>query len=291
MRIFTAKDIKTYPLQAVFILCTHPFFTTMIHTKTYHTLLEKVYSHGTTKADRTCTGTYSLFGEQIRFNLADGFPLITSKRVHWPSVVHELLWFLKGSTNVEYLKAKGVRIWNEWADADGELGPIYGKQWRNFGGIDQIRGLEANLKSNPDSRRLIVSAWNVGELAQMALPPCHAFWQCYVADGKLSLHLYQRSADVFLGVPFNIASYALLLTMLARVAKLRLGELIISFGDVHLYHNHLEQARTQLAREIPTQTPTLMLLRGPVSILDYDADDIALLDYKPLSAIKAKVCI
>lgn len=243
----------------------------------------------TLKDDRTGTGTLSLFGHQMRFNLQKGFPLLTTKKVHFKSIVHELLWFLKGDTNVKYLNDNGVTIWDEWANEDGELGKIYSKQWRDFGGIDQITELVESLKNNPNSRRHIVSAWNVGELDQMALPPCHTLWQCYVANGKLSLQLYQRSADTFLGLPFNIASYALLTHLLAKTCDLEVGDLIITLGDAHLYLNHQDQAYTQIDR-VPTPFPTLNI-KEKKSIFDYTFEDIELENYNPQSAIKAPVAI
>ncbi len=231
--------------------------------KQYLELLDHVMANGVEKGDRTGTGTRSVFGYQMRFNLEEGFPLLTTKKLHLKSIIYELLWFLRGDTNVHYLQEHGVRIWNEWAGPDGELGPIYGYQWRswpdyNGGHIDQISEVVETLKNNPDSRRIIVSAWNVGQLDEMHLPPCHAFFQFYVADGRLSLQLYQRSADIFLGVPFNIASYALLLQMMAQVTGLRAGDFVHTLGDAHIYNNHIEQARMQLSRE-PRRLPRMVL--------------------------------
>jgi thymidylate synthase len=261
----------------------------------YQDLLRLVRDHGTRKADRTGTGTLSVFGHQMRFDLRRGFPLVTTKKVHLKSVVHELLWFLRGDTNVAYLREHGVSIWDEWADADGELGPVYGKQWRSWptpdgGSIDQIAEVLHQLRTQPDSRRIIVSAWNVGELSKMALMPCHAFFQFHVAEGRLSCQLYQRSADIFLGVPFNIASYALLTEMVAHQAGLLPGDFVWTGGDCHLYLNHLEQAREQLARE-PRALPRLELRRRPESIFDYRYDDIAFTGYDPHPHIKAPVAV
>jgi len=261
----------------------------------YEDLLRDVLAHGTPKSDRTGTGTRSVFGRQLRFDLAAGFPLITTKRVHFKSVAVELLWFLRGDSNVKWMQDQGVTIWNEWADADGELGPVYGVQWRSWPTpegtyIDQIAELVGNLKSNPDSRRHIVSAWNVAELKNMALPPCHAFFQFYVADGKLSCQLYQRSADMFLGVPFNIASYALLTRMLAQQSGLEPGELVWTGGDVHLYENHLDQVRTQLERE-PYEYPQLKITRTPASIFDYTLEDFEVVGYRHHPTIKAPIAV
>ena len=261
----------------------------------YHTLLQHILDHGTDKADRTGTGTRSVFGWQMRFDLADGFPLVTTKKVHLRSIVHELLWFLKGETNVAYLRQNKVTIWDEWADADGELGPVYGKQWRSWEGadgrtVDQIAWLVEEIRRNPDSRRLIVSAWNVAELPKMALMPCHALFQFYVADGRLSCQLYQRSADVFLGVPFNIASYALLTHMIAQVCDLAPGEFIHTFGDVHIYANHMDQVREQLSRE-PFPLPTLKLNPAVRSIFDFRYEDIEVVGYQSHPAIKAPVAV
>jgi thymidylate synthase len=263
--------------------------------KAYLELLRAVREHGARKADRTGTGTLSLFGWQMRFDLAAGFPLVTTKRVHLPSVVHELLWFLRGETNTGYLRQHGVSIWDEWADAEGELGPVYGKQWRAWGtadgrDIDQLAQLLDTLKRDPDSRRMIVSAWNVGELDRMALLPCHALFQFYVAGGKLSCQLYQRSADVFLGVPFNIASYALLTHMVAQQCDLQPAEFIWTGGDCHLYLNHLEQADTQLARR-PLAAPQLRFVRRPPTLFDYQAEDIEFVNYQHHAPIKAPVAV
>jgi thymidylate synthase len=261
----------------------------------YLDLMRHVLEHGVRKSDRTGTGTLSVFGWQMRFPLADGFPLVTTKKLHLKSIVHELLWFLSGSTNVAPLNAQGVSIWDEWADDEGELGPVYGHQWRSWptpegGHIDQIAELMQRLRTDPDSRRLIVSAWNVAELPRMALAPCHALFQFYVADGKLSCQLYQRSADIFLGVPFNIASYALLTEMVAHQAGLLPGDFVWTGGDCHLYANHLEQAREQLARE-PRPLPRLSFRRRPDSIFDYRFDDIEIAGYDPHPHIKAPVAI
>lgn len=263
--------------------------------KAYQDLLQHIKDHGTQKADRTGTGTISVFGYQMRFNLNEGFPLVTTKKVHMKSIVHELLWFLKGETNIAYLKEHGVSIWDEWADEEGNLGPVYGKQWRSWAGahgktIDQIKEVVHLLKTNPDSRRIIVSAWNVGELDQMALMPCHALFQFYVADGKLSCQLYQRSADVFLGVPFNIASYALLTMMLAQVCDLALGDFVWTGGDTHLYLNHLEQVDLQLSRS-PRPLPSLRINPDKKDIFDFVYEDFELLNYDPHPAIKAPVAI
>jgi thymidylate synthase len=261
----------------------------------YLDLLSSILQTGAKKGDRTNTGTLSLFGAQLRFDLAQGFPLLTTKKLHVKSIVHELLWFLKGSTNVRDLHAHGVTIWDEWADENGELGPIYGRQWRSWpapdgGSVDQIAQIVETLKRDPDSRRLIVSAWNVGELNEMALAPCHCLFQFYVANGKLSLQLYQRSADIFLGVPFNIASYALLTLMVAQVTGLKPGEFIHTFGDVHLYLNHIEQADEQLMRT-PRALPRLELNPNIKSIFDFTYDDFKLVGYDPYPAIKAEVAV
>ncbi|ANC46037.1 thymidylate synthase [Pandoraea pnomenusa] len=263
--------------------------------KQYLDFMRHVLEHGTDKTDRTGTGTRSVFGYQMRFDLQEGFPLVTTKKVHIKSIVHELLWFLQGSTNVRYLQENGVSIWNEWADADGELGPVYGAQWRSWptpdgGHIDQITQLVDQIRQTPDSRRLIVSAWNVGEIPRMALPPCHAFFQFYVADGKLSCQLYQRSADIFLGVPFNIASYALLTHMMAQQTGLDAGDFIWTGGDCHLYNNHLEQVNTQLARE-PFPLPRLEIARKPDSIFDYRFEDFRITGYEAHPHIKAPVAV
>ncbi|OGI46804.1 MAG: thymidylate synthase [Candidatus Muproteobacteria bacterium RBG_16_65_34] len=261
----------------------------------YLDLLRHVLDHGARKHDRTGTGTLSVFGYQMRFDLAHGFPLLTTKKLHTKSIVYELLWFLRGDTNVRYLKEHGVSIWDEWADANGELGPVYGAQWRSWPApdgrkIDQIGEVLRAIRANPDSRRLIVSAWNVAEVDKMRLPPCHALFQFYVADGKLSCQLYQRSADVFLGVPFNIASYALLTLMVAQVTGLEPGEFVHTLGDAHLYLNHLEQARTQLERA-PRPLPTLRLNPQKQSLFDFDYADFELLNYDPHPAIKAPVAV
>jgi len=263
--------------------------------KNYHDLLEHIMEHGTDKSDRTGTGTRSVFGYQLRYDLADGFPLVTTKKVHLKSIIHELLWFLKGDTNIKYLTDHGVSIWNEWADENGDLGPVYGAQWRSWQGadgkvVDQISEVIQQIKTNPDSRRLIVSAWNAAEIPNMALAPCHALFQFYVADGKLSLQLYQRSADVFLGVPFNIASYALLLMMVAQVCELEVGEYIHTFGDVHIYNNHFEQVKTQLARE-PRALPEMILNPEVNNIFDFTFEDFTLENYDPHPGIKAPVAI
>ncbi len=261
----------------------------------YKTLLKHILEHGTQKTDRTGTGTLSYFGYQMRFNLQEGFPMVTTKKLHLKSIVHELLWFLKGSTNVAYLKENGVSIWNEWADENGDLGPVYGKQWRSWEGvggetIDQITELINQIKKTPDSRRLIVSAWNVAELPKMALMPCHTLFQFYVADNKLSCQLYQRSADVFLGVPFNIASYALLTMMIAQVCDLEVGDFVHSFGDVHLYNNHLNQAELQLTR-IPYQLPKMEINPNVKDIFEFTFNDFSLKDYEYHPAIKAPVAV
>ncbi|MBF1576200.1 thymidylate synthase [Hoylesella shahii] len=263
--------------------------------KQYLDLLQRIVTEGSRKEDRTRTGTLSVFGHQMRFNLAEGFPLLTTKKLHLKSIIHELLWFLNGDTNVKYLQENGVRIWNEWADENGELGPVYGHQWRswpdyNGGHIDQIQDIVNALKNNPDSRRMIVSAWNVAEVDQMALPPCHCLFQFYVADGKLSLQLYQRSADTFLGVPFNIASYALLTMMMAQVCGLQPGDFIHTTGDTHLYLNHLEQAKEQLQRA-PRALPKMVINPNVTSIFDFKYDDFTLEGYNPLPHIKAEVSV
>lgn len=257
--------------------------------------MQHVLNVGATKTDRTGTGTISVFGYQMRFDLSEGFPLLTTKKLHTKSIIHELLWFLKGSTNIAYLKENGVSIWDEWADENGNLGPVYGYQWRSWptsdgGKIDQIAQVIEMIKKNPDSRRLIVSAWNVADINQMKLPPCHAFFQFYVADGKLSCQLYQRSADIFLGVPFNIASYALLVLMVAQVCNLKPGEFIHTLGDAHLYSNHLEQAKLQLTRDI-RPLPKMKINPAVNSIFDFKFDDFELTDYNPHPHIKAAVAI
>lgn len=261
----------------------------------YLQLLQTILDRGVEKKDRTGVGTRSLFGYQMRFNLETGFPLVTTKKVHMKSVVHELLWFLRGDTNVRSLQAEGVKIWDEWADAQGDLGPVYGAQWRNWRGkdgqaFDQIQSVIEEIRKNPDSRRLVVSAWNVGELKRMALLPCHVLFQFYVNHGKLSCQLYQRSADVFLGVPFNIASYSLLTSMIAQVTGLQVGEFVHTFGDVHLYLNHLEQAKLQLTRE-PCSLPQLKINPAIKSIFDFKYEDFTLVGYEPHSAIKAPVAV
>ena len=273
--------------------------------KQYLDLLQHIDTHGVEKTDRTGTGTKSVFGYQMRFNLAEGFPLVTTKKIHLKSLVHELLWFLKGSTNIEYLQENGVRIWNEWADENGNLGPVYGHQWRNWNseGIDQIQGIIETLKTNPDSRRMLVSAWNPSVLPdtsvsfsenvsnnKAALPPCHAFFQFYVADNKLSCQLYQRSADVFLGVPFNIGSYALLTMMVAQVCGFEAGDFVHTFGDVHIYSNHQEQIKEQLSRS-PKPLPTMKLNPEIKNIFDFTYEDFKLLNYDPHPLIKGKVAI
>lgn len=263
--------------------------------KQYHDLLHYILVNGSPKADRTGTGTLSIFGYQMRFNLADAFPLVTTKKIHIKSIIYELLWFIRGETNIGYLVKNGVSIWNEWADASGELGPIYGKQWRSWQGangeiIDQISNVIEAIKTNPDSRRLIVSAWNVGELGKMALAPCHAFFQFYVNSGKLSCQLYQRSADAFLGVPFNIASYALLTMMIAQVSGLAVGELIHTFGDVHIYSNHLKQVNEQLKRK-PKDLPQMKINQAIKSIYDFEYNDFELVNYDADPAIKAPVAV
>jgi len=261
----------------------------------YLDLLRDVLEHGARKDDRTGTGTLSVFGRQIRMDLAEGFPLLTTKKLHVKSIVHELLWFLRGDTNIAYLREHGVSIWDEWADDNGELGPVYGKQWRAWPApdgrsIDQIAQVIGQIKRNPDSRRMIVSAWNVGELDKMALMPCHALFQFYVANGKLSCQLYQRSADIFLGVPFNIASYALLTCMVAQVCALAPGDFVHTFGDLHLYSNHIEQAREQLTRT-PRSLPKLVLNPDVHSLFDFRYEDIRIADYDPHPAIKAPVAV
>jgi thymidylate synthase len=263
--------------------------------KQYLDLMRHVDEHGVAKEDRTGTGTKSVFGWQMRFDLSQGFPLVTTKKVHTKSIIHELLWFLKGETNTRYLKDNGVTIWDEWADAQGNLGPVYGYQWRtwptpNGQSIDQISELMTRLKKDPDSRRLIVSAWNVADLPKMALAPCHAFFQFYVAQGKLSCQLYQRSADIFLGVPFNIASYALLTEMIAQQCNLIPGDFVWTGGDCHLYSNHMEQVKIQLARA-PHALPRLKILRKPASIFDYKFEDFLIEDYQSHPAIKAPVAV
>ena len=256
----------------------------------YLNLLKDILENGTDKSDRTGTGTKSLFGYQLRFDLSKGFPLVTTKKTHLKSIIHELLWFLKGDTNIKYLNDNGVNIWNEWADENGELGSIYGKQWTDWNGINQIKELINQIKHNQDSRRLIVSAWNVSELPNMALAPCHTLFQFYVADGKLSIQLYQRSGDAFLGVPFNIASYSLLLMMVAQVCNLKVGDFIHTFGDVHIYNNHIEQVKLQLSRE-PKTLPTMKLNPSVKNIFDFKYEDFTLENYNPYPTIKAPVAI
>ncbi len=261
----------------------------------YHHLLKHILEYGTFKEDRTGTGTTSVFGYQMRFNLEDGFPLLTTKKVHVRSIFHELLWFLKGDTNIKYLKDNNVSIWDEWADEKGNLGPVYGHQWRSWptpdgGSIDQITQLIDQIKKNPNSRRLIVSAWNVADVNKMALPPCHCFFQFYVSEGKLSCQLYQRSADVFLGVPFNIASYALLTHMVAQVCDLKVGEFIHTFGDTHLYSNHIEQTKLQLTRDFRA-LPTLKMNPVVKNIFDFKYEDFEILNYDPHPHIKAEVAV
>ncbi|KPK20669.1 MAG: thymidylate synthase [Betaproteobacteria bacterium SG8_41] len=261
----------------------------------YLDLMKHVLEHGTPKMDRTGTGTRSIFGPQMRFDLAAGFPLLTTKKVHLKSIIHELLWFLKGETNIRYLKENGVTIWDEWADESGDLGPVYGYQWRSWPApdgrhIDQISQVVDQIRENPDSRRLIVSAWNVADLPRMALLPCHAFFQFYVADGRLSCQLYQRSADFFLGVPFNIASYALLTMMVAQTCRLKLGEFVHTFGDAHLYLNHLDQAREQLSRQ-PRALPAMRLNPAVTNLFDFRYEDFTLENYDPHPAIRAPVAV
>jgi len=263
--------------------------------KQYHELLKLVMEKGTDKSDRTGTGTRSVFGYQMRFDLQEGFPLLTTKKVHMKSIIHELLWFLKGETNIKYLTDNGVTIWNEWADAEGNLGPVYGYQWRSWptpegGHIDQISGLIDQIKSNPDSRRLLVNAWNVGLIQKMALPPCHILFQFYVAEGKLSCQLYQRSADLFLGVPFNIASYSLLTLMIAQVCNLKPGEFIHTFGDVHIYKNHFEQVNLQLSRDL-RPLPAMRINPLIKNIFDFKYEDFFVANYDPHPGIKASVAV
>lgn len=263
--------------------------------KQYLDLLKRIKTEGVVKTDRTGTGTKSVFGHQMRFNLDDGFPLLTTKKLHLKSIIHELLWFLSGSTNIRYLQENGVRIWNEWADENGELGPVYGHQWRSWptadgGHIDQIQQILDQIRHTPDSRRILCSAWNVTEVSQMALPPCHCLFQFYVAEGKLSLQLYQRSADTFLGVPFNIASYALLLMMMAQVCDLKPGEFIHTTGDTHLYLNHLEQADIQLQRT-PRPLPRMLINKDVKDLFAFRYEDFQLVDYDPWPHIKAEVSV
>jgi thymidylate synthase len=261
----------------------------------YLDLLQHILDHGQQKGDRTGTGTLSVFGYQMRFDLSEGFPLLTTKKLHLRSIIYELLWFLRGETNVQYLQNHGVRIWNEWADENGELGPVYGAQWRTWTvadgeTVDQISAVIEKIKNNPDSRRLIVSAWNVGELEKMALPPCHALFQFYVQDGRLSCQLYQRSADVFLGVPFNIASYALLTMMVAQACQLQAGDFVHTFGDAHLYLNHIDQARLQLTRQ-PYPKPRMVINPDVRSIFDFKYEDFELLDYQSHPHIRAEISV
>jgi thymidylate synthase len=261
----------------------------------YHDLMQRILAEGVEKRDRTGTGTRSIFGHQMRFDLAEGFPLVTTKKLHLKSIIYELLWFLRGDTNIKYLKDHGVRIWDEWADEHGELGPVYGQQWRSWpmpdgGTIDQIANVVAAIRRNPDSRRLIVTAWNPAEIDKMALPPCHCLFQFYVAEGRLSCQLYQRSADVFLGVPFNIASYALLTLMVAQVTDLKPGDFVHTFGDAHLYLNHMEQAQTQLSRA-PKKLPVMRLNPARKDLFAFDFDDFTLEGYDPDPHIKAAVAV
>ncbi len=261
----------------------------------YHDLMRRVLEEGTKKEDRTGTGTYSVFGHQMRFDLADGFPMITTKKLHLKSIVYELLWFLAGDTNIKYLTDNGVRIWNEWADENGDLGPVYGHQWRSWATadgrtVDQISNVIERIKTNPDDRRLIVSSWNVGEIPKMALPPCHCFFQFYVADGKLSCQLYQRSADIFLGVPFNIASYALLTLMVAQVCGLKPGEFVHTFGDAHIYANHIDQVKEQLSRDF-FPLPEMHLNPHVKSIFDFKFEDFELIGYQAHPHIKGEVAV
>lgn len=263
--------------------------------KQYLDLMQHVLDHGTQKHDRTGTGTISVFGYQMRFNLQDGFPMVTTKKLHLKSIIHELIWFLSGDTNIKYLKDNGVRIWDEWADENGDLGPVYGSQWRSWpkpdgGHIDQITQIINTIKNNPDSRRIIVSAWNVAEVENMALPPCHAFFQFYVADGKLSCQLYQRSADIFLGVPFNIASYALLTMMVAQVCGLQYGDFIHTLGDAHLYNNHIDQTKLQLSRD-PKKLPVMEINPEVKDIFGFKFEDFSLKDYDPHPHIKGVVAV
>lgn len=263
--------------------------------KQYLDLLNKIMTEGTVKTDRTGTGTKSIFGHQMRFHMSDGFPLLTTKKLHLKSIIHELLWFLSGSTNIKYLQDNGVRIWNEWADENGELGPVYGHQWRSWptadgGHIDQIQQIVDQIRNTPDSRRIMCCSWNVADVPNMALPPCHCLFQFYVADGKLSLQLYQRSADTFLGVPFNIASYALLLQMMAQVCDLEMGDFIHTTGDTHLYLNHIEQAELQLTRE-PRPLPTMKINPDVKDIFAFRYEDFELTDYNPWPHIKAEVSV
>lgn len=289
------KRINIYKIliNASFLKC--KYFAILHCMKQYHELMKHVLDKGTEKTDRTGTGTISVFGYQMRFDLSEGFPLLTTKKLHTKSIIHELLWFLKGETNIQYLKENGVSIWDEWADENGNLGPVYGYQWRSWPTpdgrhIDQITQVIDSIKKNPDSRRLIVSAWNVGEIEKMKLPPCHAFFQFYVADGKLSCQLYQRSADIFLGVPFNIASYALLTLMVAQVCNLKPGDFVHTLGDAHLYTNHLEQTKLQLSRDF-RKLPTMKINPEVKSIFDFRFEDFQLEGYDPHPHIKAAVAV
>ena len=263
--------------------------------KTYHNLLKHIIENGEQKHDRTGVGTISTFGYQMRFDLQKGFPLLTTKKLHLKSIIYELLWFIKGETNIQFLNENGVTIWDEWANKNGDLGPVYGKQWRSWGcsdgsSVDQLSNLIRDIKANPDSRRHIISAWNVGEISKMALPPCHALFQFYVSKGKLSCQLYQRSADVFLGVPFNIASYALFTMMIAQVCDLEVGEFIHTFGDVHIYNNHIDQVKLQLSRE-PKELPKMIINPKIKSIFDFTYSDFELVNYHPYPTIKAPIAV
>ncbi len=290
-----APSSKSSKLRIIYINPTPlPLYTPTLM-KQYLDLCRRVLTEGVRKDDRTGTGTLSVFGHQMRFNLEEGFPLLTTKKLHLKSIIYELLWFLNGDTNVKYLQDHGVRIWNEWADEHGELGPVYGHQWRswpdyNGGSIDQIKNVLEQIKSNPDSRRLLVSAWNVAEVDKMALPPCHCLFQFYVADGRLSLQLYQRSADIFLGVPFNIASYALLLQMMAQVTGLKAGDYVHTFGDAHIYLNHLDQVNLQLSRE-PRPLPTMNLNPNVKDLFGFQYEDFELLNYDPHPHIAGVVSV
>lgn len=276
-------------------VCVFFLRTRAVPSNQYETFMGYVFEHGTPKSDRTGTGTRSVFGYQMRFDLKEGFPLVTTKKLHLRSIIHELLWFLKGSSNIAYLKENGVSIWDEWADENGDLGPVYGVQWRSWpkadgGTIDQIANVVHAIRTNPDSRRLIVTAWNPAEVDEMALPPCHCLFQFYVANGKLSCQLYQRSCDIFLGVPFNIASYALLTHMVAAQCDLGVGDFVWTGGDCHIYDNHVEQVKLQLSRE-PRRYPKLRILRKPESIFDYRYEDFEIVDYDPWPHIKAPVAV
>jgi len=256
----------------------------------YHDLLRHILNNGIEKADRTGTGTRAVFGHQMRFDLSEGFPLLTTKKLHTRSIIYELLWFLRGETNIKYLQDNGVKIWDEWADENGDLGPVYGKQWRDFNGVDQIANVLHSIKTNPDSRRHIVTAWNPADVPKMALPPCHCLYQFFVADGKLSCQLYQRSCDVFLGVPFNIASYSFLTHMVAKVCDLEVGDFVWTGGDVHLYSNHIEQSKEQLKRE-PKPLPKLTLARNPEFINRFEYEDFVFEGYDPYPSIKAPIAV